>query len=127
MCVDFFPFPFYLFFFRTDHLLSSFTFGSNMFFIFSTILPPPRPLSLYFILFVFFLFYAKLLRFTIHCIFNLVGSTTTTMTTTTPQGHQTNSKGPKHINKDFISFIRFVSFLFIYTQHPLGMGQQRVA
>lgn len=107
-------------FFRADHLLSSFSLA-QICFIFSLTLA----LCVFILFYLCFLFYAKLLRFTIHCIFNLVGSTTTTMVT--PQGHQTNSKGPKHINKDFISFIRFVSFLFTYTQHPLGMGQQGVS
>lgn len=39
--------------------------------------------------------------------------------TTTTATMQTNSKGPEHINKDFISFIRFVSFRFIlcFTTH----------
>jgi len=78
---------------------------------------------------IYFLFYAKLLRFTIHCIFNLVGfslgygfelSFSGSLQDINEQRHKgvqiANSKGPRHINKDFISFIcyilLFVSFFF---------------
>jgi len=104
MCVHFFQL-----FFQADHLLSSSVVGVVVVF------------------FVFF-FYAKLLRFTIHCIFNLVGSTTRRTTAkdkgkeiaTRAPKKQTNSKGPKHINKDFISFIHFFffySFFLLSTTH----------
>jgi len=80
---------------------------------------------------IYFLFYAKLLRFTIHCIFNLVGfslgygfelSFSGSLQDINEQRHKgvqiANSKGPRHINKDFISFIcyilLFVSFFFFF-------------
>lgn len=56
--------------------------------------------------YIFFLFYAKLLRFTIHCIFNLVGFGFSFWGFRPGQDDAARTgKGPGHINKDFISFI----------------------
>lgn len=91
--------------YRTDHLLSSFEtsrVGVALFFMQNFCV-------------LQFIAYSICLGRQGHPTTTTIAATTTTIATTIATKTttmQTNSKGPEHINKDFISFIRFVSFRF---------------